>query len=98
MKSVISASPFGTGSQLSRAGRVAPDQSDGLSRNAREEWLQASPRAMPPALDLSPLGLRELHEFLASACMKVRSDQRRVDLDQARFVVGGSLDRCDWAL
>jgi len=38
------------------------------------------------------------HEFLASACMKVRSDQRRVDLDQACFVVGGSLDRCDWAL
>jgi hypothetical protein len=31
--------------------------------------------------------------------MKVHtSDQRRVDLDQARFVVGGSLDRCGWAL
>jgi hypothetical protein len=25
------------------------------------------------------------------------SDQRRVDLDQARFVVGGSLRRCGWA-
>jgi hypothetical protein len=37
------------------------------------------------------------HEFLASACMKVCFDQRRVDLDQARFVVGGSLDRCGWA-
>jgi hypothetical protein len=60
IKSVISASPFGAGGQLSRAGRVAPDQSDGLSGNAGEEWSQASPQAMPAALDLSPLGLREL--------------------------------------
>ena len=29
--------------------------------------------------------------------MKVRSDQRRVDLDQVRLVVWGSLDRCGWA-